>query len=78
VVGKDWIIDDECDKTIKSIRLNSEPAMKSVWTINPPVLKKIELGRLGDRGSFLKDMCIGDVSQQFLVSMPPVPVIFLF
>jgi hypothetical protein len=78
MVVEDRVIDNELHKTVERLRLNAELASKAFRAMNPPVVKKVELRRLWDRRSALKNTHGADLSPQLIIAAPPVVEIFKF
>jgi hypothetical protein len=51
VVGKDGVVEDEHDKAIKGLWVNTDLAVKTFRTMDPPAVKKVNLCRLWHRGA---------------------------
>jgi hypothetical protein len=43
IIGKNWVINNECNEAVKHLRLNSKLPTKLLGAIRPPVVKKVEL-----------------------------------
>jgi hypothetical protein len=43
VVVKDWVINDERNKTVKCLRLDPKLSTKSLRAMKPPVVKEVKL-----------------------------------
>ena len=43
IIGKNWVINNECNKAVKYPRLNLKLPMKLLGAIKPLVVKEVEL-----------------------------------